>query len=43
VPLVKAVQEQQQMIEKLRKQNTEQKNLNDELKKRLEKLERSIK
>ena len=49
VPLVKAVQEQQQMIEALRKQtevlkniNTNQKKFNDNLKKRIEKLEASL-
>jgi trimeric autotransporter adhesin len=49
VPLVKAMQEQQQMIDELKKQNEElkknnsvQKNLNESLLKRLEKLESSF-
>jgi len=49
VPLVKAVQEQQQMIEELKKQNEElrkintgQKSFNNDLLKRIEKLESSF-
>ena len=49
VPLVKAVQEQQQLIEELKKQNEElkkiydgQKSLNEDLLKRIEKLESSF-
>lgn len=42
VPLVKAVQEQQQMISELKKINSLQKNLNENLLNRLEKIESSL-
>ena len=42
VPLVKAIQEQQKMLEAVQKQNADQKRINDELTKRLEKLESSV-
>jgi trimeric autotransporter adhesin len=42
VPLVKAVQEQQQMIDELKKINSDQKSLNESLLNRLEKLESSL-
>ena len=42
VPLVKAIQEQQHVISELKRQNAEQKNLNDALISRLEKLESSV-
>ena len=41
VPLVKAIQEQQQIINEMRKINADQKRLNEDLLKRLEKLESS--